>query len=224
MDRILNALVNLDVPADVVRIDVQGKLNQDSRPGLVQIIRRIRRMGIRSHIRVELSRAALVESSALAGLRQDLNAIDAGTLMGVHDAGVSLDLSPADNGSPDGELLTVIDGFSVDSVAETDSTTQLDASMAELDAIESAAATHGIESAPPLELPGLGAWGGRALQEFSDEELLLASDTLFALLDNPGAFAGSDLLARYDDIGAEITRRQQDAASPCPATEGQAAS
>jgi hypothetical protein len=217
MDRILNALVNLDVPADVVRIDVQGKLNQDSRPGLVQIIRRIRRMGIRSHIRVELSRAALVESSALAGLRQDLNSIDAGTLMGVHGAGVSLDLSPADNGSPDGELLTVIDGFSVDSIAET-------VSMAELDAIESAAAMPGLDEAPPLELPGLGAWGGRALQEFSDEELLLASDTLFALLDNPGAFAGSDLLGRYDDIGAEITRRQQDAASPCSATEGQAAS
>jgi hypothetical protein len=217
MDRILNALVNLDVPADVVRIDVQGSLNQDSRPGLVQIIRRIRRMGIRSHIRVELSRAALVESSALAGLRQDLNAIDAGTLMGIHGAGVSLDLSPADGGSPDEGLLTVIDGFAVDSLAETDS-------LAELDAIESAAAMPGFDEALPLELPELGAWGGRALQEFSDEELLLASDTLFALLDNPGAFAGSDLLGRYDDIGREITRRQQDTASPFPATEGQAAS
>jgi hypothetical protein len=217
MDRILNALVNLDVPADVVRIDVQGTLNQDSRPGLVQIIRRIRRMGIRSHIRVELSRAALVESSALAGLRQDLNDIDAGSLMGIHGAGVSLDLSPADSESRGEELLTVIDGFSADSIAETNS-------IAKLDAIESAAAMPGFDGAPPLELPGLGAWGGRVLQEFSDEELLLASDTLFALLDNPGAFAGSDLLARYDDIGREITRRQQDSASPFPTTEGQAAS
>src|SRR5215217_6439574 len=127
MDRELNALVNLDVPADVVRIDVQGILNQDSRPGLVQIIRRIRRMGIRSHVRVELSQAALVESSALAGLRQDLNAIDAGTLMGIHGAGVSLGLSPADNESRGEELLTVIDGFSTDSIAETDSIARLDA-------------------------------------------------------------------------------------------------
>src|SRR5687768_11892374 len=95
MDRALNAFVNLDVPADVVCIDVRGSLNQDSRPGLVQIIRRIRKIGIRSHIRVELSRAAIVESSALAGLRSDLNAIDTSILPGTYGAGVSLDLSPA---------------------------------------------------------------------------------------------------------------------------------
>jgi hypothetical protein len=217
MDRTLNALVNLDVPADVVRIDVQGILNQDSRPGLVQIVRRIRSMGIRSHIRVELSRAVLVESSALAGLRQDLNAIDASTLMGIHGAGVSLDLSPSDDGSPDEELLTVTDALSVLSFAEANS-------FVELDAIESAAAMPGLDEGQSLELAGLGAWGGRALQEYSDEELLLASDTLFTLLDNPGAFAGSDLLGRYEDIGREITRRQQDTFSPFPATEGQAAS
>jgi hypothetical protein len=214
MDRALNALVNLDVPADVVHIDVQGSLSQESRPALVQIIRRIRRMGIRSHIRVELSRAALVESAALAGLRSDLNAIDTSTLPGIYGAGVSLDLSPAgDEGVslPGEELLAVIDGLSAGSIAE-------------VDAIETAAALPGFDEAPPLEMPGLGAWGGRALQEYSDEELLLASDTLFALLDNPGAFAGSDLLGRYDDIGREITRRQQNNTSPCPATEGQAAS
>jgi len=217
MDRALNALVNLDVPADVVRIDVQGTLNQDSRPGLVQIVRRIRRMGIRSHIRVELSQAVLVESSALAGLRNELNAIDASTLMGIHGAGVSLDLSPSDDGSTDEELLTVTDALSVLSFAEADS-------MSELDPLESAAAMPGLDEGQPLELAGLGAWGGRALQEYSDEELLLASDTLFTLLDNPGAFAGSDLLGRYEDIGREITRRQQDTLSPLPATEGQAAS
>jgi hypothetical protein len=217
MDRALNALVNLDVPADVVRIDVQGTLNQDSRPSLVEIVRRIRRMGIRSHIRVELSRAVLVESSALAGLRHDLNAIDASTLMGIHGAGVSLDLSPSDDESPNEELLTVTDALSVLSFAEADS-------LPELDPLESAAAGSGLDEGQPLELAGLGAWGGRALQEYSDAELLLASDTLFALLDNPGAFAGSDLLGRYEDIGREITRRQQDAFSPFPATEGQAAS
>lgn len=217
MDRALNALVNLDVPADVVRIDVQGILNQDSRPGLVQIVRRIRSMGIRSHIRVELSRAVLVESSALAGLRQDLNAIDASTLMGIHGAGVSLDLSPSGEESLHDELLTVTDALSVLSFAEANS-------FVELDAIESAAAMPGLDEGQSLELAGLGAWGGRALQEYSDEELLLASDTLFTLLDNPGAFAGSDLLGRYEDIGREITRRQQDTFSPFPATEGQAAS
>src|SRR5215211_7045523 len=163
MDRALNALVNLDVPADVVRIDVQGTLNQESRPGLVQIVRRIRRMGIRSHIRVELSRAVLVESTALAGLRQELNAIDASTLMGIHGAGVSLDLSPSDDGSPNEELLTVIDARSAHSIADADS-------FAELDAIESAAAMSGLEEGQSLELAGLGAWGGRALQEYSDEE------------------------------------------------------
>jgi hypothetical protein len=214
MDRPLNALVNLDVPADVVRIDVQGSLNQDSRPGLVHIIRRIRRMGIRSHIRVELSRATLVESAALAGLRNDLNAIDTGTLQGIQGAGVSLDLSPAGDGwtlSRSEEPLTVIEGFSAESLPE-------------LDAIESVAAMPGFDEAPPLEMPELGAWGGRALQEYSDEELLLASDTLFTLLDNPGAFAGSDLLGRYDDIGQEISRRRHNTVSPVPAAEDQAAS
>jgi hypothetical protein len=93
MDRALNALVNLDVPADTVRIDVRGSLNHESRPDLVHIIRRVRRMGIRSHIRVDLSQAALVESAALAGLRSDLNAMDITALAGIDGAGVSLQIS-----------------------------------------------------------------------------------------------------------------------------------
>ena len=44
----------------------------------MQIIQRVRRMGIISHIRVDLGLAAFVESAALAGLRNDLNAIDGG--------------------------------------------------------------------------------------------------------------------------------------------------
>ena len=55
MDRKLHALVKLDVTSDVVRIDVRGSLNHDSRPALVLVIRRIRRMGITGHIRVDLS-------------------------------------------------------------------------------------------------------------------------------------------------------------------------
>ena len=55
---------------------------------------------------------------------------------------------------------------------------------------------------------------GRPLEEYSDEELLTASDSLFALLDNPEAFPGSDLLGRYNDIGEEIP--------PAPAGPGAA--
>ncbi|MDQ0029962.1 hypothetical protein [Arthrobacter bambusae] len=79
MDRRLHALVRFDVSTDSVEIDVRGSLNQDSRPALVHIVRRIRRMGVTSHIRVGFSHAAIVESQALAGLRNDLNAIDGGT-------------------------------------------------------------------------------------------------------------------------------------------------
>lgn len=216
MDRALNAFVNLDVPADIVCIDVRGSLNQDSRPGLVQIIRRIRKIGIRSHIRVELSRAAMVESSALAGLRSDLNAIDTSILPGTYGAGVSLDLSPAADewaAAPDSgeQPLTILDGFSAGAVSD-------------IGAVGYPAAAAGEAGIPPLDLTGLEVLCGRALQEYSDEELLLASDTLFTLLDNPAAFPGSDLLARYDDIGQEMLRRQQDTATPVSAAEGQAAS
>ena len=48
MDRRLHALVKLDVATDVVRIDVRGSLNEESRPSLLHIIRRVRRMGVRS--------------------------------------------------------------------------------------------------------------------------------------------------------------------------------
>jgi hypothetical protein len=216
MDRALNAFVNLDVPADIVCIDVRGSLNQDSRPGLVQIIRRIRKIGIRSHIRVELSRAAMVESSALAGLRSDLNAIDTSILPGTYGAGVSLDLSPAADewaAAPDSaeQPLTILDGFSAGAVAD-------------IGVVGYAAAAPGEPAIQPLDLTGFEVLCGRPLEEYSDEELLLASDTLFTLLDNPAVFPGSDLLARYDDIGQEMLRRQQDTAAPIPAAEGQAAS
>ena len=79
MDQSLNAQVKLDVASDVIRIDVRGRLSQTSRPALMQLIQRIRRMGISSHIRVDLANAEFVESAALAGLRNDLNAIDSGS-------------------------------------------------------------------------------------------------------------------------------------------------
>ena len=67
MDQTLNAHVKLDIASDIVRIDVRGSLTQASRPSLLQTIQRVRQMGITSHIRVDLGRAAFVESSALAG-------------------------------------------------------------------------------------------------------------------------------------------------------------
>ena len=207
MDRALNALINLDVPGDIVRIDVRGSLNQDSRPELAHVIRRIRRMGIRSHIRVYLSGAVLVESSALAGLRGDLNAIDTGTLPGIHGSGVSLDLSLgsaewAAGHDPSGRELALIEGLA--------------------DGCEDA---EGLAEGFPLVPAGrLEELCGRPLKEYSDGELLTASDSIFALLDSPTAFAGSDLLGRYNDIGEELRRRQQESATPLPASEGQATS
>src|SRR5687768_9096561 len=94
MDRRLHALATRDVLTDTVRIDIRGSLNEESRPALMRMIRRVRDMGIPSHIHVDLSRAAIVESSALAGLRMDLNAIDEVALPGLAGHGVSLILTP----------------------------------------------------------------------------------------------------------------------------------
>ncbi|MHC6593832.1 hypothetical protein [Arthrobacter sp. C152] len=206
MDRALDALVNLDVPGDIVRIEVRGTLHHHSRAELVHIIRRVRRMGIRCHICVDLSQAALVESSALAGLRSDLNAMDINSLPGAARAAVSLQLTPASH----------------DWAAEASSGAQrihLDGDVTELFADNDFG--EGRRQPPEILLAEL---YGRPLAEFSDEELLAASDSLFALLDIPQAFDGADLLGRYNDIGLEMRRRQQEPEAPFPATEGQAAS
>ena len=50
MDQSLHAHVKLDIDSDVVRIDVRGSLTQASRPSLMQLVQRVRRMGITSHI------------------------------------------------------------------------------------------------------------------------------------------------------------------------------
>lgn len=206
MDRALDALVNLDVPADIVRIEVRGTLHNDSRAELVHIIRRVRRMGIRCRICVDLSQAALIESSALAGLRTDLNAIAANSLLGVASAGVGLQLAPSSH----------------DWSMQDPSVRQpllLDDDVREL--------FPGGEFAgefPQLPVMWIEELYGRPLTAYTDQELLQASDSLFGLLDNPEAPDGADLLGRYNDIGLEILRRQQEPQSPFPATEGQAAS
>jgi hypothetical protein len=56
--------------------------------------------------------------------------------------------------------------------------------------------------------------GSGPLAKYSDDELLAASDSIFAMLDDPAAIAGTELLARYDAIGMEISRRESAKASP----------
>lgn len=180
MDRKLHPLFKLDVTSDVVRIDVRGSLNQESRPALALVIRRIRRMGITSHIRVDLSQAVFVESPALVGLRNDLNAIDqacgeAGTSAG---SGVSLDFLPRPEDLAGDDVLFP-------------KTLEITG-----------------EFAASIDPSGCGP-----LAKYSDEELLAASDFVFGMLDDPAAIAGTELLARYDAIGMEISRRENAEAS-----------
>lgn len=174
MDRRLHALVKFDVSTDAVEIDVRGSLNEDSRPALVHIVRRIRRMGVTSHIRVGFSHATLVESQALAGLRNDLNSIDGGaTEVGfANGSGVSLEFMERPGTLPvepaDGSKFVEING----------------------------------EFAASID-----AGGFKPLDKYSDDELLVASDFAFGLLDQPTAQAGPELLAHYDAIGMEMSRR-----------------
>ncbi|MFH5879111.1 hypothetical protein [Arthrobacter sp. NA-172] len=175
MDRKLHALVKFDVSTDAVEIDIRGSLNQDSRPALVHTIRRIRRMGITSHIRVDCSHATLVESQALVGLRNDLNSIDGGTT----EVGLS-----------------TRSGVSLEFMAR-----------------RSALPAEGEAGPKSVEINGefaasIDAGGSRPLDRYSDDELLAASDFAFGLLDHPTKSAGPELLARYDAIGMEISRRE----------------
>ncbi|MDQ0680212.1 hypothetical protein QFZ30_003594 [Arthrobacter pascens] len=200
MDRRLHALVKLDVVTDVVRIEVRGSLNEESRPCLVHIVRRVRRMGVRSHIRVDLTGATFIESTALAGLRNDLNAIDGAAVPGTDDAGVTLELAVRTH------VESTAPGAGEQALAITDEP------MA------------GFSDEPDAETSAsFWALGTRPLAEFSDDELLAASDSIFALLDTPETFAGSDLLARYTDIGQEISRRRQADAAYGPAAQEPAA-
>lgn len=201
MDRKLHALVKRDVVTDLVRIDVRGSLTEESRPALVNMVRRVRSMGIPSHIRVDLSQAVFVESSALAGLRDDLNAVEGATPPGTDGVGVSLVLTPSVDGTSPAMSINeqslaitdeLADGFADEAVVET---------QAPIDALF-----------------------GLPLAEHSDDELLAASDSIFTLLDTPESFAGSDLLARYNEIGQEMARREPAGAIHEPAAREPAAS
>jgi hypothetical protein len=181
----LNATTSRDDLTDIVRVDVRGSLDQASRPSLVLMIQRLRSVGIQSHISVDLSHAARVESTALAGLRSDLNAMDGapGTLLG----GVSLMLTGMDAEQP--AYNTNVPLREITNVLE-----------AEFAAAWETGSRGGSEpSLVPLAI--------RPLEEYSDEELFAASDEVFSLLDDPEAVGGPDLLGRYNDIGQEILRR-----------------
>ena len=161
-DTSLNASTSHDGLTNTVRINVHGNLSQASRPSLVHMIHDLRSRGVQSHVNVDLSRASLVESAALAGLRQDLNAMEGAA--GTAGGGVSLVLT-----------------------------------------MDEAAWQSG--DSEEASQPSLVALPGRPLEEYSDDELFAASDTVFSLLDDPGTVRGSDLLGRYNDIGQEIVRR-----------------
>jgi len=138
-------------------------------------IQRVRRTGISSPITVDLSHAAFVESSALAGLRIDLNALDAGTRQ-------------VSSGAAPGVLLEVM-ATRDHAVAESRP--------------DFTALTNPSELSEALEAAGL-----RPLSDYSSDELLAASDSVFGLLDDPAGHSGHELLARYDAIGEEIARRE----------------
>jgi ABC-type transporter Mla MlaB component len=181
----LNATTSRDDLTGAVRMDVLGSLDEASRPALIHMIQRLRSKGVQAHVSVDLSHAARVESTALAGLRQDLNAMEGapGTLGG----GVSLLLTGMDAEQPADNTVVPL----------REITDVLEAELAS--AVETG--RRGVSESPlaPLAV--------RPLEEYSDEELFAASDEVFSLLDDPEALGGPDLLARYNDIGQEILRR-----------------
>ncbi len=178
----LNATASRHDPTNTVRVDVLGTLSQATRPSLGRMIHKLRSMGIQSHIAVDLSHAARVESAALAGLRADLNATGGGP-----GGGVSLVLAR---------------GTGTERPEDSAGVTILDISEAPEDGI-----TLALDNASLPGGPSSLTLAVRPLELYSDEELLAASDEVFSLLDDPGAMGGPDLVGQYHDIGQEILSR-----------------
>jgi ABC-type transporter Mla MlaB component len=198
----LQATTNHDELTDAVRVEVLGSLDQASRPSLVHMIQTLRSRGVQSHVSVDLSRASRVESTALAGLRADLNTMEGApvTLGG----GVSLLLTGTEAEQPDGN--TVVPIREITEVLEAEYAAAFEAPSP--------------SDAEPLPVP----LAIRPLADYSDDELYAASDEVFSLLDDPEAVGGPDLLGRYNDIGEEILRRTPLTELLNPAEERQAAS
>lgn len=199
MDRRLHARLTRDALTDTVRIDVRGSLNEESRPSLVHLVKQVRSIGIPSHILVDLSRAALVESGALAGLRTLLNGVDEALAPEIAGAGISLVFS----GTPDAASPAAGTGVEPLVIAD-EPAIDLDAGFA----LGSAGFAQVSAGAPEGTQPPLDAVFGRPLSGYSDQELFAASDSVFSLLDTSEAFGGADLLACFNDIGEEISRRK----------------
>src|SRR5687768_6401459 len=164
MDNQLNSRLNIDRSASAVRIDIRGSLTQASRPDLLREIQCVRAMGITFPITVDLSCAAFVESSALAGLRVDLNAQAMNA-----QAMNAQDKNAKDPGLQDvfaaaaGVSLVLMAG-SGQGAAEGGSPTALP-----------------YPSQPVVPAP----LSVRPLSSYSSAELLAASDSIFELLDDP---------------------------------------
>jgi hypothetical protein len=128
-----------------------------------------------------------------------------GTLGG----GVSLVLTGVD--AEQSEDHTVVALREISAELEAEFATAVEAATAE-------ASGNATSERPPVPL------SLRPLEEYTDEELFLASDEVFSLLDDPEAVGGPDLLGRYNDIGQEILRRTPLSELLNPAGERQAAS
>lgn len=72
------------------------------------------------------------------------------------------------------------------------------------------------QTSPPAVDPVSTAF--RPLSSYSSPELLAASDALFGLLDDPAGHCGNELLAQYEAICEELSRRE-----PFEAARNQAA-
>ncbi|MFJ5697589.1 hypothetical protein [Arthrobacter sp. NPDC093139] len=188
MDNQLNSRLDIDRSASAVRIDIRGSLTQASRPDLLREIQRVRGMGITFPITVDLSSATFVESSALAGLRVDLNAqaMNAQAMnaqaMNAQDPGLQ-DVVAAAAG-----VSLVLMAGSGQGAAEGGSPTALP------------------HPSQPVVAPA--PFSLRPLSSYSSAELLAASDSIFELLDDPSGRCGNELLAQYDAIGEELARRE----------------
>jgi hypothetical protein len=197
----LNATTSRDALTGTVRIDILGSLNQASRPALIHMIQTLRSTGIQSHISVDISHAARVESTALAGLRRDLNAMEGASR------------------TPGGVVTLMLTGVGAEQPAGSTVVPLRDITEG-IEAEAAAPFETGAGDAGPSTVP----LAFRALEDYSDDELYAASDEVFSLLDHPAAVGGPDLLGRYNDIGEEIQRRASANMLLNPAAERQAAS
>lgn len=193
MDNQLNSRLDIDRSASAVRINIRGSLTQASRPDLLREIQCVRAMGITFPITVDLSCAAFVESSALAGLRVDLNAQAMNAQAMNAQAMNSQDKNAQDSGLQD--VFAAAAGVSLVLMAGSGQGAAAGGSPTALPYPSQPAVVPA-----PLSL--------RPLSSCSSAELLAASDSIFELLDDPSGRCGNELLAQYEAIGEELARRE----------------